>query len=37
LIENGPYNADGTFNEETARRLGWKIPQPRTGKSSLAD
>jgi hypothetical protein len=23
LIENGTYNADGTVNTETARRLGW--------------
>ena len=23
LIENGTYNADGTVNAETARRLGW--------------
>jgi hypothetical protein len=37
LIRNGTLDPDGTFNEETARRLGWKIPQPRTGKSSLAD
>ena len=23
LIQNGTYNADGTVNMETARRLGW--------------
>jgi hypothetical protein len=23
LISNGTYNADGTVNVETARRLGW--------------
>jgi hypothetical protein len=24
LIQNGTYNADGTVNMETARRLGWE-------------
>jgi hypothetical protein len=31
LISNGTYNADGTLNMETARRLGWdKLWEERT-------
>ncbi len=29
LIENGVLNADGTYNEATARRLGWVLPEAR--------
>ena len=36
LVKNGTLNPDGTFNEETAKRLGWKIPAPRTEKTSLS-
>jgi hypothetical protein len=35
LIQNGTYNADGTVNLETARRLGWDRKwAERAGKSS---
>lgn len=39
LISNGTYNADGTVNVETARRLGWdrmweERRQPRIGPAS---
>ena len=45
LIENGVYNADGTVNRETARRLGWDrmwerrnaTPQPRPEEGSRKD
>jgi len=28
LIRNGTLNADGSYNEETARAMGWTIPEP---------
>ena len=29
LVRNGTLNPDGTFNPETARRLGWTVPPSR--------
>ncbi len=34
LIRNGTLNPDGTYNEETARAMGWKVPDPRTAEAS---
>jgi hypothetical protein len=37
LVDNGTYNADGTVNMETARRLGWdKIWEKRASPSPPA-
>ena len=30
LIKNGTLNTDGTYNQSTAARLGWTVPQPET-------
>lgn len=27
LVKNGTLNADGTFNIETARTHGWRVPE----------
>jgi hypothetical protein len=38
LIQNGTYNADGTVNMETARRLGWdKVWEERARPAPLPD
>jgi len=29
LVKNGTLNPDGSYNEETARAMGWTIPEPR--------
>jgi hypothetical protein len=28
LVKNGTLNEDGTYNEATARSMGWVIPEP---------
>jgi hypothetical protein len=30
LVRNGTLNSDGSYNEETARAMGWRIPRPET-------
>ena len=37
LVKNGTLNPDGTFNEETAKRLGWRIPEPRAEKRPASE
>lgn len=31
LVQNGTLNRDGTYNDTTARRLGWTLPEPHGG------
>ncbi len=35
LIKNGTLNPDGTYNEETARAMGWTIPRPSAADISV--
>jgi hypothetical protein len=34
LVRNGTLNPDGSYNRETARAMGWTIPEPTTGATS---
>jgi len=33
LIRNGTLNPDGSYNQETARAMGWTIPEPRAAET----
>jgi hypothetical protein len=35
LVRNGTLNADGSYNEETARAMGWTILEPRAPEAAL--
>lgn len=31
LVKNGTLNPDGSYNRDTAQRLGWNVPAPQAG------
>jgi hypothetical protein len=34
LVRNGTLNPDGSYNQETARAMGWTIPEPRATEAT---